>query len=203
MSSAPPAATGLREAKRSLRARVLKARDGLSSAERASASQAIAATLSQRPDFDSARVVLLTLPFGSEWDTRLLLAAALGRGKTVAAPRVNVARRMLELHELRDAEADVCPGYRGIPEPRSECPKTALAAIDWILVPGVAFDAQGRRVGYGGGYYDRLLPTLPASALRVAGAFEVQIVDRVPTAPHDLALDTIVTEARVIVPAPR
>jgi 5-formyltetrahydrofolate cyclo-ligase len=194
MSSASPSATGLREAKRSLRARVLKARDALSPAERASASQAIAATLSQRPDFDSARVVLLTLPFGSEWDTRLLLAAALARGKTVAAPRVNVARRMLELHELRDAGLDVCPGYRGIPEPRGECPKIALAAIDWILVPGVAFDAQGRRVGYGGGYYDRLLPTLPASAQRVAGAFEL---------PHDLALDTIVTEARVIVPAPR
>jgi 5-formyltetrahydrofolate cyclo-ligase len=110
---------------------------------------------------------------------------------------------MLDLHELREAANDVSPGYRGIPEPRAECPKVELTAVDWVLVPGVAFDAQGRRMGYGGGYYDRLLPILPPSALRVAGAFEMQIVDRVPTAPHDLALDTIVTEARVIVPAPR
>ena len=64
-----------------------------------------------------------------------------------------------------------------------------------MLVPGVAFDLDGRRLGYGGGYYDRLLPLLSPRAARVAGAFELQIVDRVPAAPHDVAVDAIVTES--------
>jgi 5-formyltetrahydrofolate cyclo-ligase len=65
-------------------------------------------------------------------------------------------------------------------------------------VPGVAFDAACRRLGYGGGYYDRLLPLLPATAPRVAGAFDVQIVDAVPAAAHDLGVDCIVTESRTL-----
>ena len=67
-----------------------------------------------------------------------------------------------------------------------------------MLVPGVAFDLAGRRLGYGGGYYDRLLPLLSPDAARVAGAFELQIVDRVPAAPHDVAVGTIVTESRTL-----
>lgn len=195
MASSPPVATvSLREAKRALRERVMQARDALPMEARAAASEAIAAALAQRPDFVSARVVLLTLPYGSEWDTRLLLAAALAQGKTVAAPRVNAERRMLEIHALRDVAREVAPGYLGIPEPRADCPTIALPAIDWVLVPGVAFDPAGRRVGYGGGYYDRLLPLLGAQAKRVAGAFELQIVDRVPAAPHDATVDVIATE---------
>jgi 5-formyltetrahydrofolate cyclo-ligase len=145
--------------------------------------------------------VLLTLPFGSEWDTRLLLASALELGKTAAVPRVNLEKRMLDIHAVCDLAREVAPGYRGIPEPTADCPPVPLASIDWVLVPGVAFDVRGHRIGYGGGYYDRLLPALPRSAARIAGAFELQIVDEVPTAPHDLALDAIITESRTIAPA--
>jgi 5-formyltetrahydrofolate cyclo-ligase len=129
------------------------------------------------------------------------LAAALEQGKTVAVPRVSLERRMLDIHVVCDLRRDIAPGYRGIPEPNAGCPPIELEAIDWVLVPGVAFDSRGHRVGYGGGYYDRLLPALPRSAACIAGAFELQIVDEVPTAPHDFALDAIVTELRVIVPA--
>jgi 5,10-methenyltetrahydrofolate synthetase len=196
----PIAGGALREAKRALRERILRARDALSAELRAEASAAIAKTLAARPDFIAARVVLLTLPFGSEWDSRLLLASVLERGKTAAVPRVNLERRMLDIHAVCDLAREVLPGYRGIPEPSAECPPVPLALIDWVLVPGVAFDVRGHRIGYGGGYYDRLLPTLPRSASRVAGAFELQIVDEVPTAPHDFALDAIVTESRNIAP---
>jgi 5-formyltetrahydrofolate cyclo-ligase len=72
-----------------------------------------------------------------------------------------------------------------------------------VLVPGIAFDRSGGRLGYGGGYYDRLLPVLPARAARVAGAFSAQIVDAVPSAPHDITMDTVVTEAGVVVDRPR
>ena len=190
----------MREAKRALRERVLRARDSLPAAARAEAGAAIVRMLTARPDYGAARALLLTLPYGSEWDTRLLLTVALEQGKTVAVPRVNLERRMLDLHVVRDLGRDVEPGYRGIPEPHAGRPTMELAAIDWVLVPGVAFDLRGHRIGYGGGYYDRLLPALPRSAACVAAAFELQIVDEVPTAPHDFALDAIVTELRVIVP---
>jgi 5-formyltetrahydrofolate cyclo-ligase len=67
-----------------------------------------------------------------------------------------------------------------------------------VLVPGVAFDDRGHRLGYGGGFYDRLLPLVPPTVARVAGAFEMQVVERVPTAPHDVGVDTIVTERRTL-----
>ncbi len=93
---------------------------------------------------------------------------------------------------------DVAPGYRHIPEPLEHCAVVAGAEVDWVLVPGVAFDIAGRRLGYGGGYYDRLLPLLPADATRIAGAYEIQIVAAVPFGPHDLTVDAIVTETRVV-----
>ena len=151
-----------------------------------------------REEFASSRTVLLTLPFGSEWDTRALLEAALARAKTVALPRVNLETGMLDICAITRLEHDAAPGYRGIPEPSAHCELLDVASIDWVLVPGVAFDRDGHRIGYGGGYYDRLLPLLRADAHRVAGAFELQLVDHVPAASHDVAVDAVVTEARSI-----
>ncbi len=196
----PPAGAPLREAKRVLRLRTLAARDALTSEERASASRAIADRIAGLPAFAAARTVLLTLPYRSEWDTTLLVDVALAAGKIVAVPRVEIAQRMLALHAIGDVARDAVHGHRGIPEPRPTCPSVAPAAIDFVLVPGVAFDPAGRRLGYGGGYYDRLLPLIAQAVPRIAGAFDVQIVAAVPAAPHDLAVDAVVTETRVIVP---
>lgn len=192
----------LREAKRALRDRVLRARDELPAAERRRASDAIAAGITARADFRAAATILLALSFRNEWDTRSVLAAALAAGKTVAAPRVHAPSRMLEACRISDPDRDLAPGFQGIAEPLPHCPPVDLAAIDWVLVPGVAFDPNGYRIGYGGGYYDRLLPLLRRDARRVSGAFELQLVDRVPTAPHDLTVDAIVTERRTLEPRP-
>ena len=96
-------------------------------------------------------------------------------------PRLPQRRRLLTMLAALLALSAVAPG-----------------AVDWVLVPGVAFDPCGRRLGYGGGFYDRLLPLFAPGTARVAGAFDVQIVPRVPAAPHDLAVHTIVTETRTI-----
>lgn len=191
----------MRDAKRAMRARVVSARDQMPAAARVEASRAIANSLVARADFQTAPTVLLTLPFGSEWDTAPLFAVAIGRNKVVALPRVNLATRMLELCAVTDLGRDVAPGYRGIREPLPHCAHVAPAAIMWVLVPGVAFDPNGKRLGYGGGFYDRLLPSLSPAAARVAGAFELQIVDDIPAAAHDLAVDAIVTEVRTLTPA--
>jgi 5-formyltetrahydrofolate cyclo-ligase len=188
----------LRDAKRALRERLVAQRDALGAEARAEASQAIARNIASLEGYGSARVVLLTLPFRSEWDALLVAQHALAAGKIVVAPRVDPAARTLRPLRIVDLDRDVESGYRGIPEPRATCAAVALQTIDWVLTPGVGFDAAGRRLGYGGGYYDRLLPLLPRAASRVAGAFEVQLVDRVPAAPHDIGVDCIVTEQRII-----
>ena len=102
---------------------------------------------------------------------------------------------MLTLHRVHDLALDIAPGRWNIPEPRPGfCPRAAPETVDWVLVPGVAFDAQGGRLGYGGGFYDRLLPLLRTDISRAAAAFELQMVDCVPRGKHDLAIDLIITE---------
>ena len=198
IDSAPSSRGNLRDAKLDLRMRVLASRDSLPAEAREAASRAIGERLAASDDFLQARTVLLTLPFGSEWDTRGLLSIALAQGKAVALPRVHSERRMLDLCLVADPARDVAPGYRAIPEPLSHCAAIDPGKIDWALVPGVAFDPDCRRLGYGGGYYDRLLPLLRGEARKVAGAFDVQIVERVPAAPHDLTVHAVVTPKRTL-----
>ncbi len=193
-----PVGGALREAKRLLRDRVLASRAGLAPSLRAVAEAKIAQRIATLPSFVAARMVLMTLPFRNEWDTRPLFATARLAGKRVAMPRVDEASRMLLLFEVMDLDADVAIGFRGIDEPHPRLPAIAPDAIDWVLVPGVAFDPACRRLGYGGGYYDRLLPLVDIRAARVAGAFDAQIVAQVPAAPHDIAVDAVVTESRMI-----
>jgi 5-formyltetrahydrofolate cyclo-ligase len=197
----PAALSGpaLREAKRMLRAAVVEARDALPAAAREARSYHIAERVLALPQFTAAKAVLLTLPFRSEWNAALVAHAALAAGKAVVVPRVDAPARVLALHRVASLAEDIVPGYRGIPEPRDELPLAPGAAVDLALVPGVAFDEQGCRLGYGGGYYDRLLPLLRPDAVRVAGAFDEQIVEAVPAAAHDLHVDVIVTPTRLIV----
>ena len=185
------------EAKLALRRQILARRDALSADARAAASAAIAAQIPTLPEFGAASIVLLTLAFRSEWNTRPLVWSALAASKTVVVPRVNTQTRMLELHSIADPDRDVVAGHLGIPEPRPGRPQVPGDAIEFVLVPGVAFDLR-RRLGYGGGYYDRLLPLLSPRAARVAGAFEIQLVEQVPAAPHDVSVDAIVTESRIV-----
>lgn len=200
MPTPPPlAGHALHEAKRHLRERVLAARDALDPAVLEADSRAIAARIAGMASFRDARCLLLTLPFRSEWHTQALAGEALGRGARVVLPRVNVESRMIELFDVEDVSRDVEPGYRGIPEPRPGLPRVEEADIDWVLVPGVAFDESGRRLGYGGGFYDRLLAGVEPRVPRVAGAFELQIVDAIPAAPHDLLVNAIATPGRLVV----
>ena len=197
--TAAPVGAPLREAKQAMRTRIAALRDALDHEWRERASEALVQHIAALPSFAAARTVLLSAPFRSEWDAAPLIDLALAAGKTVALPRVDEPARMLVLCRIRDVRRDMTLGWRGIREPAPGCDRVDVDAIDWVLVPGVAFDRTGARIGYGGGYYDRLLPLLPARALRVAGAFSAQIVDEVPSAPHDITMDAVVTEDGVLV----
>ena len=190
--------SALRLAKQSLRGRVLAARDDLAPQVRSAGAHAIRERLSALASLSRAKCVLMTLPFRSEWDTRPLVEDALLEGRRVVVPRVDREARMLVLHAINDVERDIVPGYVGVPEPRPALPVVHPGDVDWVLVPGVAFDAGGRRLGYGGGFFDRLLPSIPREAPRIAGAFDVQIVDEVPAGPLDHRVDAVATPSAIL-----
>ena len=181
-----------------LREAIVAARDAMNADERARASRAIAERIGALDAYSHARAVLAFLPYRSEWDATLVVRDALAAGKIVAAPRVDPAARMLRPLRIASLERDVEAGYRGIPEPRASCVEVPPERFDLVIVPGVAFDATGGRLGYGGGFYDRTLDKLrtggAADPLAVGVAFSAQHVARVPRDEFDQPLDWIVTE---------
>ena len=179
--------------KKILRKQVLAARDSMSAGERSEKSRAIEGRLYSLPEFSSARVVMFFASFRSEVETGPMIRRALASGKRVVLPRVKGGD--LALFEIRDLEKDVSPGAWGIPEPVESCP-VSLNDIEVVITPGAAFDERGNRIGYGAGFYDRILASFTGAT--VALAFEAQMVGDIPADPHDVPVRKIVTEKRVI-----
>lgn len=191
----------MRAAKIGLRREMLARRDALPPEARAEASLAIAARVAELPEFARARAVASYVPIGSEVDARPLLLAALASGKRVAVPRTDVAAHALVLHEIRDL-AGLRPGAFRVPEPDPRVHRDlAPGEIDAIVVPAIAFDRAGHRLGYGRGYFDRYLARFPGA--KIGLAFETLLVDAIPAEPHDVAVGVIVTETRALrIPEP-
>ena len=140
------------------------------------------------------------LNFGSELQSELWVRQALTDGKQVLLPRVNKAGRHLELFRIENLDNDVAPGAYGIREPIPERCRhfDAPGEIDLILLPGVAFDRTGGRLGYGGGFFDKLVAHLPRRPVLIAGAFALQVIDAVPQESTDHRVDWLVTEHETI-----
>ena len=152
------------------------------------------------PGFEGAGCVLLySSAFPEEFATAPLLRLTLERGKRLVCPRVDRAARCLRLFQIKDIETDFRRGTLGIPEPRKTCPRVDPDEVDWVLVPGLAFDARCYRLGRGAGHYDRLLPTLRHDVPRWALALDGQWVDELPVEPHDVPLDGIVSPSRTAI----
>jgi 5-formyltetrahydrofolate cyclo-ligase len=192
----------LRPVKDALRRDIFARRDGLPPDERARKSQAIAARLLQLPSLIEAECVLAYSSFRSEVETPELIATLLAQGKDVVLPKVNRQTRTLDLYGIADLLRDTAPGPWGIKEPvPARCELISPRDLQFVIIPGVAFDLQGRRVGYGGGYYDDLLARLRprmAPEQLVAVAYEVQIVPEAPARGKDIPVPYIMTEDRLI-----
>jgi 5-formyltetrahydrofolate cyclo-ligase len=184
----------LKQAKRSLRREILAERDALSADERSAHSGAIADRFLQLPEVAAARTALAFWSFGSEVETAPLIARLRSQGTTVALPRIegNEAVPVVATPGAAMTEASF-----GAMEP-AEGRVLEVADLDLVVVPGVAFDRSCDRVGYGGGYYDRLLGMRREGAAAIAIAFSIQIVDRVPSGAIDRRIDGVVTELEVI-----
>ena len=182
-------------------------RQKVSPEERARASAAISGRLQGLPELVAAsapgRTVagFVALPARGEIDPASVLAASHARGARVALPRLSAQQPRLRFHDVDPGqEAALAPGPHGLLEPRPSAPEVDVAGIDVMILPGLAFDRAGNRLGFGGGYYDEA-----ASRLRAAGhgflvgvAYDFQIVERCPVGPDDVAVDCLVTEREVV-----
>jgi len=154
------------------------------------------------PAYTAAKTVMWYVDAGSEVRTRHALPAALSHGKRVVVPWCIVETNQLELFWLEDI-AELVEGAYKILEPRPELRSLPAKIVkpgelDLVMVPGTAFDSRGGRMGQGKGYYDRLLANARLSAPLVGMAFDCQLFDEIPVAPHDVFMDFVLTESRTL-----
>jgi len=180
--------------KAALRQRVRNALRNLSPADLRAGSIQACTRLQQEPVWREAIWVMLYSPLPDELDVLPLLQEALLAGKRVALPRFDPVQNSYLACHVQNPDDDLRAGHYGIREPRDNCPVVRLNRLDFVLVPGVAFAIDGRRLGRGKGVYDRLLTSVRGS--KCGAGFDDQIVDDLPVEPHDIRLDCILTPTR-------
>jgi 5-formyltetrahydrofolate cyclo-ligase len=185
--------------KKELRKKVQETRDSLDPEQRQLLSAEVGENLWSIPEFNQAETLLFFLSFRSEVDTKPMIIRALEEEKAVCVPCTDMETKAMMASRIMNLDGDLRMGNYNILEPREECLRpVSPERLDVVLMPGVAFDLTGGRLGYGGGYYDRFLESCSPRCLLIALAFELQIVEHVPCADHDIHIHKIVTEKRVI-----
>jgi 5-formyltetrahydrofolate cyclo-ligase len=199
----PRSSTGSVEApslvKARLRREAREARGALPVEQRAAWSAVIRERFLDLDEWRKARVIGMYAPLRCEVDILPLGEEALARGKQVAFPRANPPRATLWFYRVASL-GDLSPGTHGILEPPDVAARrTTLEEMDLLLVPGLAFDFKGQRLGFGGGYYDRLLSERGRGGgpYSIGVAFECQVLSALPVASHDRPVDALVTEVMI------
>ncbi len=187
--------------KESLRKRILKGRDREPEDLRRRKSRKIKKRLFSLKEFEKAQTILFYYSKGSEVETKEMMEEVLRKGKRVLLPKVR--EREIYLGEIKDLEKDVEKGSFGILEPKETPKKATPKGIDLVILPGIAFDLKGKRIGYGLGYYDRFLKRFPKKVSLVALAYDFQIVNSLHGERHDRRVGKVITETRILQPQRR
>jgi 5-formyltetrahydrofolate cyclo-ligase len=180
------------QAKADIRKLVLQKRNDQMQEEIISKSEAICNQLIELDEYKYAKVIYIYMDFKNEVKTKPIIDNALKMGKKIALPKIE--NNVMSFYYIHSYEY-LKKGYFGILEPNTTELAEDRKAL--IVVPGVAFDERGFRVGYGKGFYDRFLSQHMVFT-KVALAFKLQIVDQIPNDEHDVAMDMIITEERII-----
>jgi 5-formyltetrahydrofolate cyclo-ligase len=183
------------QVKGELRTRMRGVRKVVPAAARAARSARITARVEALPEWVSARTILVFLSMPTEVDTEALIASAWASGRRVAAPRLT--ERGLEVRLFVEGAERIRSGGLQLEEPAATAPEVPLSEVDLVLVPALALDPRGARIGYGAGYYDHLLPRLER-AFRVGVAFDFQLIAEVPETANDVRVHAVVTDARTL-----
>lgn len=187
------------ESRSVLRILARNSRDALSNAERSSASSCIAQSVCALAEARKAWSILAYSAFRSEVETEELCRLLLRMDKKLCLPLTRQKDKDLLPIVVKEEDFPLQPGYQGIQEPEW-CAGKIFAAqeLDIVIVPGLLFDRNGNRLGYGGGYYDRFLACKASQALRVGLAFSCQLVPFIPAQSHDIPMDILITEKGIL-----
>jgi 5-formyltetrahydrofolate cyclo-ligase len=150
-------------------------------------------------NFLEAKIVLLYVNSDSEVGTRDIIKRCYEYNKIVVLPAFDPQLFQMTLMKIDKPDTDLKPGPRDVLEPDpTKCKEVPIESVDIAIIPGIAFDEKGGRIGSGQGYYDRLIPTLAITTRKVSLAFESQILQQIPMESHDKHVDIIITEKRII-----
>jgi 5-formyltetrahydrofolate cyclo-ligase len=182
------------DAKKDVRRRVKAAMEAQGASDRAKKSAAIAEKLFSHEAFGRAKCVAFYVSMPHEVATDAMIDRAISEGKRVTVPRCDMETVELTFHEIADRSM-LQAGTWGILEPGPRAAKVVHPdALDFVVVPGVAFDRAGNRIGNGKGFYDKFLKKLRPGTPKVALAYAIQLVPEVPVEPHDVKLDGVLTD---------
>ena len=185
--------------KRTLRSEILNKRKSLSKDDVNGKSSAISKLLFSTDEYRSSKYIMCYIDFRNEVRTEEIIRTALKEGKNIIIPISVVETRQLILSQLLDYDKELEAGTYGILEPKKEFIREVNPElIDLVLMPGVAFDRRGYRIGYGGGYYDRFLTKIDKSVPKIALAFDLQMVPHVVEGRYDIAVNYIITEKEIV-----
>lgn len=183
--------------KSEIRKEILQKRKSLGAVEVDEKSSQIITRLISLGLLDRPQVVMCYMDFRNEVRTEALIEYLLAQDKVVVLPKVNPETKELDLFQIQGFK-DMALSKFGILEPADHLPEALPSDIDLILAPGVAFDEKGYRMGYGAGFYDKLLPQIRPDCAVIGLAFDLQILEKLPVEPHDQPMDSILTETRWI-----
>lgn len=181
--------------KKELRKEIIKKRDELDCTEKTIKDKKIIEKLKDTKEYKEAKGIFVYIGFGSEINTKILIEDALGDGKEVCVPKV--IKKDMVFIKINSLENLVTSSY-GILEPVGDKNNFNVDNLGLIIMPGLAFDKQGNRLGYGGGYYDKFLSNNKINVKKIALAYDFQILDKVPSEEHDIKVDSIITEEKEI-----
>lgn len=183
--------------KDSIRKQIIEQRDSIDINTKNQYDKNIFNSLVKSEWYKKANTIFAFVSFKSETDTHEIIKYAIQDGKTICVPRIKSKQKGIEIFKI-DSFDQLEKGYFGILEPLESCIAVDSKDIDLILMPGVAFDRQGGRLGYGAGFYDRFLSNMSNSVDKIAVAYHFQVLDNIPMDEHDVRINGIVTEEETI-----
>jgi len=189
----------IREKKQEIRNNIATILENLSDKEIAKKIKQIEDNLFDFANFLEAKIVLLYVNNKIEVASRNIIKKCFDFKKIVILPAFDIKTYEMKLMKVDGLDNGLITGPRGILEPDVNCCKVVpVDCVDLAIIPGVAFDEKGGRIGTGEGYYDRFIPKLSVTTRKVAIALECQIIQQVPVESHDKYVDIIITEERII-----
>jgi 5-formyltetrahydrofolate cyclo-ligase len=189
----------LKQTKSKIRKDMITALESLSEDEIALKTRKIEHRLFDFANFVEANITMLYISCPGEVTSRNIIKECFDYRKIVVLPAFDPQKFRIRLFKINNIEKDLKPGSRGILEPdTARCKSVPVECLDIVIIPGIAFDEKGGRIGSGEGYYDRFIPKLPITTRKVSIAFEDQIIPQVPMESHDKHVDIIITNERTI-----